>query len=680
MAVSVIQSQIRAVDPFASYNSNVVSRLTRVLTRNINCIHQQTDFDVTLNTTFPTTQLDIAPGILFISDILIEVTAPFTVDFMDADFYEPSTIPMDSTGEYLLTIKYEYAISQPPPDGKVVILKPDQYALFQASGSPYLLYKVVNVINNLGTYEIDSLTDQHSSISTIKRVYSELEERLISVEASLATGTISAIPNTLVVRDSNADIYANEFNGNLIGSADTLTTPRKIQLSGDMIGEANFDGSQDININTTISSLVVDREFNIVIDSTSGNFISFVDYLNGSPQEGDRILINEDQIITNKLNIPKGILFKFLKGKKFIIPYNYLDNQIAIFNDRVESEGKLLFELRHTGTITTAISFLGDDNHHENIVIDNTGIGSINDVFKIELNSAGNLIKGKLLRTDPIFIINSTLNDISGKISNDIVIRERDYFTFTSRDSLFGLDTIYGISYNNSSNTWIIVGTNGKLATSIDGISWTLQDMSTTFGADTIYDVAYDWLNFQWLAVGALGKAAISADGTSWSSITITGFTGTDLIYKIKYNEGLLIAVGSSGLLSISTDGINWTQQTSGFGLSNIRGIDKNNSSNLWVIVGDDGKLATSIDGISWTLQDMSIIFGTDIIYSVRYSVISDIWVAAGMNGIISTSYDGINWLRRYSGFGINTIYDIFNSTDKWIIGGENGLLSTSDF
>ena len=73
----------------------------------------------------------------------------------------------------------------------------------------------------------------------------------------LIVGNISTspLPNTIVFRDADGNITANEFIGNLRGNADTASkwkTPRRLTLTGDATGSALMDGSEDVSLETTI--------------------------------------------------------------------------------------------------------------------------------------------------------------------------------------------------------------------------------------------------------------------------------------------------------------------------------------------------------------------------------------------------------------------------------------------
>lgn len=62
---------------------------------------------------------------------------------------------------------------------------------------------------------------------------------------------------------------------------------------------------------------------------------------------------------------------------------------------------------------------------------------------------------------------------------------------------------------------WVIAGAQGMLATSEDGIEWTLRDSG--FAGQTIYGVAFDPA-LKWIAVGGGNTIATSLDGYTWAA------------------------------------------------------------------------------------------------------------------------------------------------------------------
>jgi hypothetical protein len=77
------------------------------------------------------------------------------------------------------------------------------------------------------------------------------------VSNSATTATATAGNSTIVARDASGNFAAGTITAALSGNASTATTlatTRAIEISGDVTGTANFDGSAAINIVTTIAA------------------------------------------------------------------------------------------------------------------------------------------------------------------------------------------------------------------------------------------------------------------------------------------------------------------------------------------------------------------------------------------------------------------------------------------
>ena len=77
------------------------------------------------------------------------------------------------------------------------------------------------------------------------------------VSNSATTATAAAGNSTIVARDASGNFAAGTITAALSGNASTastLATTRAIEISGDVTGTANFDGSAAINIVTTIAA------------------------------------------------------------------------------------------------------------------------------------------------------------------------------------------------------------------------------------------------------------------------------------------------------------------------------------------------------------------------------------------------------------------------------------------
>jgi len=183
--MSSIPSQERHVDPFASYNSDTVSKLTQMITRGKNGLAATKDLDIVSDSTSPTTHVVVKPGYVFKDNILIEIKSDFRLDFTDSASYVSFTTGFDEDGWYGIVLDYTYVKSKPPPTASVKILKPSQIP-HPSIGTSLIFLKAVYVTGG-GPHHIDTSTDfldYYPSDPTIKREYVDM---YFGVETTLPT-------------------------------------------------------------------------------------------------------------------------------------------------------------------------------------------------------------------------------------------------------------------------------------------------------------------------------------------------------------------------------------------------------------------------------------------------------------------------------------------------------------
>jgi len=164
-------SQERIVDPYASYHSNVVNRLTRMITTGLNCLFGTHSIEVTQ---LSTTEVECSEGQCFKDDVLIQTTATLTVDFEDEDFYvDPSGGWWNEIGYYYVVLDYVYTKSRPAPEATIKIILPSQTATLFNSDR-YLFLKAVEVSWSGSAFEIDDVWDFDPATPTNRRVYAPL--------------------------------------------------------------------------------------------------------------------------------------------------------------------------------------------------------------------------------------------------------------------------------------------------------------------------------------------------------------------------------------------------------------------------------------------------------------------------------------------------------------------------
>ena len=243
-------------------------------------------------------------------------------------------------------------------------------------------------------------------------------------------------------------------------------------------------------------------------------------------------------------------------------------------------------------------------------------------------------------------------------------------FTWSQVDSPFLGSNIFAAHYAN--NLFVAGGSTGKIATSTDGVSWTVG--TAGFGASPVLGLSYIVNQGLWVAVGGSGKLATSSDAVSW--VLRNSSFGVSFINDVYSSGNLTIAVGYDGKLATSTNGISWTQRTSSFVFDAIFGITYSNSAQEYVAVGDVGKIATSTNGTTWSQVFPSTSFNNSRINTI--SANSSSYVAGGSLGKIATSSAGVSWIQRDSTFQNKTVKDIALLENSAVAVGDGGTIAYS--
>ena len=180
--------------------------------------------------------------------------------------------------------------------------------------------------------------------------------------------------------------------------------------------------------------------------------------------------------------------------------------------------------------------------------------------------------------------------------------------------------------------------------------------------------------NGYYIVCGTSGEMAYSLDGVTWTSIP--KFT-QDVITGIAYGKGIFVAIDSGGLIWIAKETpYNWesltvTWKLVGIGVTVIlEGICYAN--NRFVLVGEPNLVAFSDDGRTWTETSVPYNFKAVTFGNGKY-------VGAGNGGAVSVSYDGENW-TDYSDPSITGSYRAAAfGAGRYVIGCQAGIIRYSD-
>ena len=119
-------------------------------------------------------------------------------------------------------------------------------------------------------------------------------------------GSLELLPGELGVALDTQELYVGDAEGNVkivkggssgaVESADKLTVPRTISISGDGTGSTTFDGSQDVTISLALSDTAV----------TAGTYTKVTVDSKGRVTKGENIAISDVTGLSNKITEIEG--------------------------------------------------------------------------------------------------------------------------------------------------------------------------------------------------------------------------------------------------------------------------------------------------------------------------------------------------------------------------------------
>jgi len=103
-------------------------------------------------------------------------------------------------------------------------------------------------------------------------------------------------------------------------------------------------------------------------------------------------------------------------------------------------------------------------------------------------------------------------------------------WTFAYMGASWGDNYIADIAYGAETGLWVAVGSGGAISYSTnDGVSWASITLPAEWGTSDIYDVSFDYGT--WTIVGASGKVATSTNGITWTMGSTTTSLGTTTLW-----------------------------------------------------------------------------------------------------------------------------------------------------
>jgi hypothetical protein len=188
------------------------------------------------------------------------------------------------------------------------------------------------------------------------------------------------------------------------------------------------------------------------------------------------------------------------------------------------------------------------------------------------------------------------------------------------------------VTYGNG--LYVAVGTAGLIATSPDGLTWTVRSGGVRRRLNAVSPDDDEGF----VAVGSRGTVLYSQDGTKWNQALTT--TSNNLRTVVK-GDGKYVAAGDQGTILSGTAVTNLVSHDGGTERT-LNGLAYGGGT--WIAAGDGGTIITSTDAESWTVRPAGI---TNDLLSAAYG--GGHFVAVGAAGAILSSIDGVQWQLRSS-------------------------------
>jgi hypothetical protein len=238
---------------------------------------------------------------------------------------------------------------------------------------------------------------------------------------------------------------------------------------------------------------------------------------------------------------------------------------------------------------------------------------------------------------------------------------------------------------------YIIVGDKGALATSTDGITWTVGSFGAYSGISFGGVAASPTAANRYVAVGAQvagvgGNVFYSPDAKSW-----TQANGPSNAIDVTWDGNRYVTAGQQGEVCTSSDGATWACATVGV-LGSAYPTRIIFTGKTYVMVGinsmNTGLVATSPDTSTWMVQASAAAATGNTIFGVAFAngmLVASTW--AGPNGpdVITSTDEGKTWTRQPSAtaaamtFGKSTGLGPVGWTGTWWVAGGGVQILSKD-
>jgi hypothetical protein len=247
---------------------------------------------------------------------------------------------------------------------------------------------------------------------------------------------------------------------------------------------------------------------------------------------------------------------------------------------------------------------------------------------------------------------------VAGQAGTAAIVTSADGLTWTARNA--GQTPFRGIGW--SGTLAVIVGTNGTVLTSPDGLVWTPQVTNSIANLNAVA-----WVGTEFVVVGDGGVILISSDGVNW---TLRPSKTMANLYAIMQSGLHVFIAGAGGTILSSNDGTTWAPTTSGTA-NNLFGFTQT-ASKLFAVGANGTIIGSSDNGKTWSPSTSNT---SATLSAATWS--GTTLVAVGSGGRIVTSFAGTVWNVQHTGVA-ETLNDVSWSGSQFVAVGDSGRILTS--
>jgi len=328
---NIIPAQVRAVDPFASFYSNTVNKLTQLVTHDEEGLLTTTSMDVIPDATNSTHMVVVQPGYVVKDNVLIKITHTHIVDFLDDDNWVSPPDILFPGGTCYLVLHYLYQKQRPAPVATIQILQPSQRNALELPNSPHFLLKVVELTATapheiIGLYDYDPNPDYKDIKRKFLKYYAGGEAFLPDHNQQTDQGRMAYD----VERNKFFFGYTNEWKELSVGGVEVGINTDSTGIITGQLCYVNNNGKATPAISTSVQTgadLIV-TAIGTTVDGTGKGIIT--GFATGVPVEtgvligvGDLLYLSETEAGT-VTNIRPGSLFQMvgraLKSASSFVP------------------------------------------------------------------------------------------------------------------------------------------------------------------------------------------------------------------------------------------------------------------------------------------------------------------------------------------------------------------------